>query len=87
MKTSRHRKRCTLRITRRSSCARNPTTYWSGSAEVRNAWRVRTEEVEQAEGLKREITTVARGLRIEEQYIGERKEQGIEEEKSRDVGS
>lgn len=47
--------------------------------ELRRAWRVQTEEAEEAEGLKREITTAARGLRIEEQNIGERKEQRIEE--------
>lgn len=40
---------------------------------------MQTEEAEEAEGLKREITTAARGLRIEEQNIGERKEQRIEE--------
>lgn len=47
--------------------------------ELRRAWRVQTEEAEEAEGLKREITIAARGLRIEEQNIGERKEQRIEE--------
>ena len=44
---------------------------------------MQTEEAEEAEGLKREITTAARGLRIEEQNIGERKEQRIEEWKPR----
>lgn len=44
---------------------------------------MQTEEMEEAEGLKGEITTVARGLRVKEQNTGERKDQGNEEEKSR----
>lgn len=48
---------------------------------------MQTEKVEEAEGLKKEIMTVARGLRIKREDSGKRKSKGVKKRNQEDVGS